>query len=219
MGDQPDWYLPDPKGGLEPVGPFTAEMIRKKMEAGQLRLDSYIWGSHFDERAWKRIFEVPEFQEQLSRYPRLPTPRKRSKGLAKQRSKPNAKIKSKGHLGKRNHFRRFPRVPIEIEVIMHDGKNIYRGTTLDISEKGAFIRVPPQLELEPGLELMVILRGVPEVGTFSASSVVMRTPREEEYLGVGLYFLRLNPLVRRKLALMILQQLSETTSPTGVEAA
>jgi hypothetical protein len=106
----------------------------------------------------------------------------------------------KGEYGVENIYRRFPRVPFESAVILHNQDRAYLCSSIDISEKGISIKVKPNLPFHPSDEVMVTVRNFPEVGTFSTEAVVLRHFKIKDSNVLGFYFLHINPNTRRLIA-------------------
>ncbi|MGE0615221.1 MAG: PilZ domain-containing protein [Bacteriovoracia bacterium] len=213
MQENQEWFLPDPDGG-EALGPFSQDAIAKKLREGELRVDSFIWGTHFPDQEWRRISDLKEFQVTMTRYPKSKLPKKKSSGSTGLRQKIKLTFEDTGEYGRENHYRRYPRVRLEAEVIIHNDQKICRAAAVDISEKGVYVRADRRFKFNKGDEIKIVVRNAPIIGTFSAASVVMRInpalssgKGEDEETGVGVYFLRVNPQVRRRIAIYILQKL------------
>src|ERR1041385_6579556 len=59
-----EWFYPA-ADGTETVGPLTSEQVGDKLRTGELRVDDYIWGTHFSDQNWRRIFELEELRPYL----------------------------------------------------------------------------------------------------------------------------------------------------------
>ena len=107
------WYIPDRDGGLSPSGPYDFNKITRMIRAGELRVDEFVWGSHFVDGGWLRIFDCEEFKEFLLRSPVNQVPKKRSSGLSKNyQSLPDSNTTSFRRVESRNQYRRYPRADI-----------------------------------------------------------------------------------------------------------
>ena len=166
-------------------------------------MDSYAWGAHLSESRWYRFFELDEFKEALQGYPKVQLPKRRSRGLVHQQRAIQLDMSQSGEYGKENLYRRFPRAPLESEAIVHNQKKYSRAICIDISEKGVFLKLEEPDLFEKGEEVMVTIRNAPVIGTISAHSVIIRVKKT----GSGLYFLRMNPQVRRRIAQYVLKML------------
>lgn len=206
MDKKNQWYLPNDEA-VAPEGPFSHEEIVARLESGQIGLDHYIWGSHFTETRWARIIELPEFSLCLSKYPLCPLPKKHSRGLSQQKKFANFDFSQKqGEYGIENEYRRFPRAPFSCQVIMHNQKDIIKCQTIDISEKGLSIEADNSLLFKVGEEIVVTILDTPYAGTFSMNATVMRS-LDKPFRGYGLYFLTVNPNLKRKIAQYVIESL------------
>ncbi|MEW6056205.1 MAG: PilZ domain-containing protein [Bdellovibrionota bacterium] len=210
MLEKHEWYLPD-KDGSEPTGPFTTEQLVERIRKGELRADDFTWGFHLEGQKWQRFADIAEFKEAMVGYPRCGLPRKKSRGLLSQQRAVKLKSTQEGQYGIENIYRRFPRAPLAAEVIVHNEKNYYVARCIDISEKGVSIRLENFDLFEKGEEVVVTIRNAPGLGTVSARSVVLRTLRDTAAEAYGLYFLRLNPVLRRKIAQYVIDTLRTST--------
>src|SRR3954471_23299324 len=72
-----EWFYPS-ADGTRTVGPLSTEQVAERLRSGELKVDDYIWGTHFEDQAWKQIQEVVELKEHLPKPkvapPRLPPP-------------------------------------------------------------------------------------------------------------------------------------------------
>lgn len=205
MKDKPQWYLPNDQI-LGADGPFSHDDILHKLQHKELTADFFIWGSHLNENKWIRIIDVPEFSSFLLKYPTFPTPKKRSTGSAQSLSSKNFNFTSRdGEYGIENEYRRFPRVPFDCQVIIHNQVDIFRCSTQDISEKGLSVKLEKS-GMKCGDTVTVTLVDSHWAGTFSVNATIMRV-LEEPFQGLGLYFLTLNPNVRRKIAQYVIDSL------------
>lgn len=206
MQEKRDWYLPDPNG-VEPQGPYTTEELKGRITAGTLRLDDYVWGTHFTDQRWRRFFEVDEFRPQEKRYPHIQqTPKKRSRGITK-----SIKLdyKANGAYDEKNEYRRYPRIPIDCVAVISNQDKYVHAHCVDISEKGVYLKLDGEKVFSQGEEVMVTVRNVPQIGTFSAVSVILRVSDKENQTGYGIYFLRVNPHVRRGIARLVVKHFEQ----------
>lgn len=206
MDGRRQWYLPDPHGN-EAIGPLSHEDVVARLNSKQLRMDSFIWGTHFSESKWKRISELAEFSTIMERYPRSPLPKRHARGVHERPKQVTLEFAGDGQYGLQNIYRRFPRAPFAAEVIVHNQKRYCRGIATDISEKGVFIQISDLEAFEKGEEIVVTVRSNSEIGSFSAPGVVLRVSTKAGSEGYGIYFLRVNPGVRRQIAKYILNKL------------
>jgi hypothetical protein len=201
-----EWYLPAGEAA-EAFGPFNQEEILEKFNAGELNFDSFIWGAHFHEYKWMRIFELAEFSHLLSVYPtKSPLPKIVSKGMSSQIKKFKFRSNKAGEYGRENEYRRYPRAPMESEVILHDQKSYVKSKSVDISEKGLSILIDEDHVFNKGDEISVTLINSPVGETFSAKATVIRL-LEKPFKGYGLYFLMVKPQLKRKIAQYVIEQL------------
>ncbi len=202
-----EWYLPN-RDGDEPLGPYSNDEIRSMLKAGQIRVDEFIWGNHYDELKWRRIQDVSNFQEAVLEYPKAPLPKKLSTGIANI-PRPEAVSKNYGRRESSNIFRRYPRVPMKAAVIVHNGHRYVHGICVDLSERGVQVNVESSEPFAVGEELTITLRSKdPNLGTFSVAAVVLRHIGEEGTKNMGLFFQRLSPQIRRKLAHFVIHYLN-----------
>lgn len=205
MKEKMQWYLPNDQI-LGADGPFSHEDILHKLQKKELTADFFIWGSHLKENRWVRIMEVPEFSTHILKYPAVPVPKKRSTGSSHSISTKNYNFASReGEYGIENEYRRFPRVPFQCEVIIHNQKEILRCSAQDISEKGLSVRLQ-NCGMKCGENVIVTLLDSGCAGTFSVSATIMRV-LDGPFQGLGLYFLTINPSVRRKIAEFVIDSL------------
>ncbi len=210
------WYLPN-RSGMEPLGPFTQEEIEAKLKSGELRPDEFIWSFDVEElgNRWVRIWELNQFKTALLGYPRSRLPKRRSRGLAKEKAVKKLSFSKRGEYGIENLYRRFPRAPLSCEAWIHNQKNVFQAVCVDINEKGLFLNLPSTKAFDhfkKGEEVVVTLRNAPEIGTISIPSVILREARSDSSQGYGIYFLRINPQVRRKIARYVLGVLEQELS-------
>jgi hypothetical protein len=201
MSEKREWYLPD-RQALEAKGPFSDAEIVEKIRAGLIRIDEYIWATHFREVRWRRVYELEEFRGLLATYPKSPPPN-RSRGRQVMRKMDPATAQALTQQGG-NAYRRFPRAPLVAEVIMHNHKTYRRGESIDISENGTSITMNDLQTFEKGEEVIVTLRNIPGIGTIAVSAAIVRIVINESLRGYGVSFLRLNPQIRRRICRYIL---------------
>ena len=128
---------------------------------------------------------------------------------------PRLEFNREGEYGRENAYRRYPRAPISAEVIIRNGHQYHRATAVDVSEKGLQIHIDNLDHYHRGEEVIVTIRNAPGIGTFSAPAVIMRVldgtqndhNGKKGKMGYGLFFLRLNPLVRRRVSAYVIKQL------------
>jgi outer membrane biosynthesis protein TonB len=113
-----------------------------------------------------------------------------------------------GEYGSENAYRRYPRIPFETEVIMRDDSEYHRFRSIDISEKGVRVKVDDISMFDKGEEITITVRNAPGIGTFSSKGVVMRILRADEGPGYGIFFMHLNPNIRRRITQFVLDQMS-----------
>lgn len=59
------WYLPN-RTSQEALGPYTDQQVRDWLRAGSIRMDEYIYGSHWAVQEWMRIDLTDEFRDAVS---------------------------------------------------------------------------------------------------------------------------------------------------------
>lgn len=207
MDKNHSWYLPNEET-IIPDGPFSFGEIVARLEKGELKLDQFIYGSHFSEMRWARISELPEFALAMAKYPVCPLPKKRSRGLSQTQNSP-AQFdfsRKEGEYGIENEYRRFPRAPFKCDIIIHNQKELLKCLAVDVSEKGLSIQVDENSLFKIGEELVVTLLDTPFAGTFSMNGTIMRS-MDKPYQGYGIYFLTINPSIKRKIAQYVIDTL------------
>lgn len=199
------WYLPNDET-IVPDGPFTSDEILARLQRGELKIDHFIYGSHFEEMRWARIGELPEFALAMTKYPVCPLPKKRSKGLAQKEVSKFDFSKDKGEYGIENEYRRFPRAPFKCDIIIHNQKQFLKCLAVDVSEKGLSLQTGENTLFNVGEELVVTFLDTSFAGTFSMNGTIMRS-LETPYHGYGIYFLTINPSIKRKIAQYVIDTL------------
>lgn len=198
---------------MEPLGPYTFDDVVELYKKGELKVDSFIWHPEFSEDLWKRLFEVEEFKELLLRYPRCFVPKKRSKGISQQLTKVDLRFANKkGEYGVENEYRRYPRAPINAKAFLKNDSLYVDAICVDISEKGAFIEITDLTAFETGEEVTLTIYNNEHLETFSINSVIINSIRKNGSNGYGVYFLRLNPQRRRKIAEYVVNKLRESSA-------
>lgn len=209
MTPKREWYLLD-RETYESTGPFSDADIQSRIKSGEVKLDDFIWANHLGGSDWKRVFEIDDFKSVLNNKPRLPAPKVLSRGLAESKDRTVAQMdhlkRREGNYGKENLYRRYPRAPIKVQVIIHNDYVYTKGETVDINEKGVFVHVSDLQNFEKGDEVIVTLRDAPVLGTLSIPSVILRVHNDPSP-GYGVYFLRINPNLRRLIAEYVLKEL------------
>ncbi len=148
------------------------------------------------------------------RQPVRPEPAVRPHQRIESRPEPRPEPRQPGEYTTENNYRRYPRVPLEVPIILHDHKRVITARCADISEKGVFVLLDEKDPFEKGEELVVTLRGVPGIGTFSVSTVVIRVLNHDGKKGVGLFFLRMSPKLRRQIAEFVMHELAHAPRAT-----
>ncbi|MBN1114418.1 MAG: PilZ domain-containing protein [Oligoflexia bacterium] len=196
-----EWFLPPKNEEInnEIRGPFSTETILKLVVKGDLKLDDHIWGPHLETR-WHRIFNVTDFQELLSSYPKSQIPKQKSRGISYQ--KYHVDFSKAG-----TRPRRYPRVPFNARAIIHNQVLYHHSHCMDISERGVFLRSNNVYLFDKGEEVIVTIRNAPNIGTFSSPSTVIRIEKDPPNVGYGICFLRLCPQVKRKIASYVFEYL------------
>lgn len=199
-----EWYLVDEKHN-EPAGPYSTEQVRKFIAEGRLNWDHFIWARHHHHKLWKRVFEFSEFHEVMLKYPTVAPPKRFTRASAAAQFD----FSKEGEYGVENQYRRYPRAPLDVEVIIHNDREICWGRTTDISEKGSYIRVEEDRSFRLGDEIKATFRGIPDIGTISTTAVIMRQESNQGNKGLGLFFYKLSPKLRRQLALYVIRSLAD----------
>lgn len=204
------WFLPNPDGINEALGPYTLDEIENKIKSEELKLDSFIWDVALSEKRWHRLYELSAFNTQMQNYPKAPLPKKMSAGQSSQVIKVNFDHTTKeGEYGVENEYRRYPRAPMKAKAIIHNQKIFDEAECIDISEKGMFLSVKNPEIFSKGEEVTVTIIENSFFKTLSIPSVIMKVLNKDKMKGHGLYFLRLNPQTRRKIAEYVVQTLNE----------
>jgi hypothetical protein len=217
MAEKELWYLPS-SDQMEPLGPFDTSEIQFKLDQGELSLDSYIYGAHFKEQKWMRLFELETFQSKFSLYPKCPFPKKRAKGLNQQLKTVKLNHSGKGEYGLENEYRRFPRAPMNGEAIIHNQKYFLKGSIKDISEKGLYLigeNKSAEKIFTKGEEVILTVIDSDLDETFSTHGVIINIIEKGNSIGYGFFFLRLNPHVKRSIAEYVIK----TLKPSDERAA
>jgi hypothetical protein len=218
-----EWYLPD-RATLETIGPLRTEEVLKRISSGTLRVDEYIWSPSFGDKQWRRISELPELSGAMLQAPKLAIP-SRSRGKAAVILPSQVRFETEGYFGEDNLYRRFPRARLVAEAIVHNHRVYRKFKTSDISEKGVFVQTEELTAFERGEELVITVRSSREGDgiVFSAPAVVMRVLSEAGRRGFGLYFTRISPQTRRKIARYVLEHINDVdesgTTAEGVQTA
>lgn len=207
MDKKHSWYLPNDET-IIPDGPFSTEEVLIKIKAGELKADQFVYGNHFQEMRWARVCELPELALALSKYPLCPLPKKRSRGLSQNTSSPVQFdfSRNQGEYGIENEYRRFPRAPFKCDIIIHNQKVLQKGVAVDVSEKGLSIHVEENASFGLGEDLVITLLDTPFAGTFSMNGTIIRS-LDKPNLGYGIYFLTINPSIKRKIAQYVIDTL------------
>lgn len=115
ISNEPIWFLYKDNTKF---GPYRFLEIVRLLQTNACGGDDFVWKPGFDD--WTRLRQCQEFNDQV--------------------------LKKMAHLksfGTEKVFiqRRFPRVPYESEVILHDEKRVIFGSARSLSEGGAFLEV------------------------------------------------------------------------------
>lgn len=221
------WYLPSSQG-LNYEGPYDFLEIVSKIETGQLHMDDFTWGPELPEKRWYRFYELEIFSPYLKALPKSIVPQALSRGMSRQIEQVCLNFEKLGEYGVENQYRRFPRAPFHAEAIIHNQKIYCHAECIDISEKGLQVNVPAKVPFLSGEEVMITVFRAPYLGTFSVLSVIIKIFNENslEKSGLGIYFLKLNPKEKRKIAHYIIHVLqgknpehSEHTADLGGKEA
>lgn len=205
MSEPVEWYFYD-RIKMEAAGPLNTQQMMSKIAAGELRVDDYVWSQQFDEARWRRLYEIEDFRISLVATPKIPVP-KRSRGMVSRKLLSQIKFDQQHGEYAAYIFRRFPRVPLTGEAIIHNGRSYRKGVCVDISETGLFVKLDDLHAFQKGEEVTLVVKSS-ELGMFTTAGVVTRLLVEGEFLAFcGFYFLRLNPNTRRKLARYVISQL------------
>jgi len=99
-------------------GPYRYLELVKLLQTNACAPDDFVWKPGFED--WTRVRHCPEFEDSVLR-----------------------KLVHLRNFGTERVFiqRRFPRVPYESEVILHDEKRVVFGAARSLSEGGAFLEV------------------------------------------------------------------------------
>lgn len=208
MSEQHYWYFAETKKD-EISGPHTTQEIQSMLERQVLRPDDYVWASHLGSSRWQRICDVKFFHSYLVPYPTLKVPKLTGSKGSKSST---LEFSGAGEFGTENMYRRYPRAPLDVEVILHDKIHLQRGRTIDISEKGVFFELSSlQSEFKKGDQVTVTFRKAPgELGTFSVKGVIVRFSETDTGGRYGVFFLRINPKIKRNIAQYIIKVLKDS---------
>ncbi len=201
------WFLPNDQT-LRAEGPFSTDEILQKLADQTLDFQDFIWSHDLAEKRWYRLYEINVFNTRMRPKPITFLPQNLSRG--QKVIKPDTEIFANraGHYGIENMYRRFPRAPIEVEAIVHDENDILFCQTVDISERGISVQ-SEKFIFQKGAEVSVTMRSEEKIGTFTCRAVIIHIFEREHTSGaqMGLYFLSLNPNVRRRIANYVIDQL------------
>ncbi len=215
MEKQKRWYLPD-KETFEASGPYSLEQLKKKLKNGEMKIDDFVWNDSLIEERWFRFFEFKEFQQYLNNYPKCQLPRKRSIGRSSQVTKINFNYRVKGEYGEENTYRRYPRAPICSKAIVHNQEVFKEARCIDISEKGIMLEVDDNNVFQEGGEVVVTVIQDDYLGTFSVESVVVKNFKHGDVDAHGIFFLRIPPQVRRKIAEYVIKKLNREETQSKI---
>lgn len=209
MSDVSQWYIPNPDNG-EVVGPISLQEVHGLIEAGKLRMDSFIWSPKLETHRWHRLYEIKDFQKFLAPVPLAQLPRHLGSRSAV-RKPLSAAMQDVGTSG--NVYRRYPRIDFQTAALVHNQKDLLTSQVVDISEKGASLTINGEKAFDKGDEVTITFRnGKDNLGTFSVPAVVIRVESQIGSTKYGLFFLRLNPRIRRKIAHHVMKVLSGESS-------
>jgi len=208
IDSQKKWFLPD-DASLEPHGPFSTLEIENKIKAGELKADDYIFLDDLKELNWRRIWEYYEFASAFQRKPVCPLPQKFSRGKIAEPDVKPILTNIRGEYGEENLYRRYPRIPYDCEVIVHNQQKIIYSQSIDLCEISVSLNCDSDPQFAKGSEVFVTVRGNSQLGTFSARAVVIRAWSKGS---LALYFLNLNPRQKRRIAKLVLQTLEKLSS-------
>jgi len=210
------WYIVDQKLN-EAAGPYSTKDILKLLKSDKLSLDDFIFSNHFDTNKWVRIFECEEFKTALTPYPLCATPRFfKSKEPKNQEIQKLIISEKAGDYGIENTYRRYPRIPLEASLVVHDGSAVYFGKSKDVSERGTFVVLDSPCDFKSGHEVKVTIRNLPNaIGTVSMSAVIIKQTQENGSPGLALFFFKISPKVRRQLANLVLNHMSQSGAQAG----
>lgn len=115
ISNEPIWFL---YRDNTKFGPYRYLELVRLLQTNACAPDDFVWKPGFDD--WTRVRHCQEFDELVLR-----------------------KLAHLRNLGTEKIFiqRRFPRVPYESEVILHDEKRVVFGAARSLSEGGAFLEV------------------------------------------------------------------------------
>lgn len=196
-----EWYLPNGEES-EPKGPYKAAQILQMIETRELTYFDYIWSVAYADRGWIQIYTLTEFHMSVP-FPKAPVPKVRSRGLMNSVKNVHLNFQREGEYGTENKYRRYPRSPIFGRIIIHDQMNITEGNSIDVSEKGMMIKITGDKKYNVGDELnLTYVSEDQSFETFSAQCVVVRKVHDDT---LGLYFLKINPIVKRNIANFIIE--------------
>ena len=200
------WYLPNAEN-FDAKGPFSTEEIERRLKIKELAIDDFIWSDDKIEEKWCRIFECAEFHSYLPQYPKCKLPKKHSKGLASQVIKVMFKNEGRGEYGYENSYRRYPRAPISSQSIVHNQKIYIEAYCVDISEKGVLVEVSDLSVFKEGDEVVLTLLEHNVLGTFCVNAVVIHKTNNNGKNLYGLFFLKIAPQIKRKIAEYVISKL------------
>ncbi len=206
MSEKKEWYLPDPKG-QEPLGPFSIDEIIKKIKSGELKLDDFISYPAKTGRKWSRIFEFVELTTSMTPYPICPPPKVFSKGIYQ--TKDLEKSESDVVIEKLKSLSILPEVELNAYIIIHNRNTCIKGRALKISEKELLVKVSDKHDFEKGDEVSVTVFHSPDIKSFSVPSVVLDRSKTTDNQ-IRLFFLRINPEVKRQVGKFIAENITKS---------
>jgi hypothetical protein len=207
MKKKDNWYLPDSET-LDPLGPFNYEHIVELIKTGSIGVDDFIWNAEFPTERWVRIMEVPDFEETFAAYPRCKFPKKMSKGQSNVKKISINYSDEHNNLARENEYRRYPRAPYRAKAIIHNQRIYIKGEVVDLSEKGLYLNVVSLDKFKPGEEVTITVLATDHMQTFSVRSVIINSKILKNSQGYGIYFLHINPQIRKSLAEYVVKKLN-----------
>lgn len=160
-------------------GPFSYDEVLKMLQEKNIFEFDYIWRNGFD--GWLRIAEIGEFSPDHIR------------GLSKNSGKASEDV---------FYRRRHQRAKHNASIVVHDGQNVWKGTSLEISEGGAGLVMHNSLIL-PGQKVYLHFKPGDNVPPFNAlceivsKQYVKGVKSKDTAIGYGVKFLEISGDVQK----------------------
>jgi hypothetical protein len=118
------------------------------------------------------------------------------------------KISAKKQQDFQNDYRRYPRAPLQGKAIIHNQYQYTSADIIDISEKGVYTILEELDIFKLGEEVSLTIVDHDSLGTFSVKSVIINSRIQNKKQGYGVYFLHVNPSLKRKIVEYVVNRLT-----------